>query len=69
MDARAEERETLGLISIRKYSEEWGFSANCTLQPPSIFRARRIFKAEVFSMARSSLETVWQGATTMESPV
>ncbi|MNO77091.1 hypothetical protein D3C76_681890 [compost metagenome] len=35
-EANADERDTLGFISITAYSKELGFNANCTLHPPSI---------------------------------
>ena len=35
-DANADDLDTLGFISIIAYSKEFGFSANCTLQPPTI---------------------------------
>ena len=54
---------------MRKYSEEWGLSANCTLQPPSIFSALMILMALSLSIFRSWSLSVMMGATTMESPV
>ena len=42
-DAKAEDLETLGLISITAYSNELGFKANCTLHPPSIPTAFMMF--------------------------
>ena len=67
--ARAEERDTRGFTSIRKYSLLWGFRANCTLQPPSIFSSRMILMALSFSILRSCSFRLRMGATTMLSPV
>ena len=39
------------------------------LQPPAICSLRMILRALCFSMARVEGSRVWQGATTMESPV
>ena len=69
MEARAEERDTLGFTSMTKYRKEWGSKANCTLHPPFTFRARMIRRALSRSMWYSLLVRVWLGATTMESPV
>ncbi len=49
-DARAEERETLGFISITAYSKLLGFKANWTLHPPIIPTSSMILKAEVLSI-------------------
>ena len=67
--ASAEERETRGLTSMRKYSLDSGFSANWTLQPPSIFSSRMILIALSFSIFRSWSFSERIGATTMLSPV
>ena len=48
---------------------EYGSSANCTLQPPSMPSAQMMFSAAWRSMAASSWRSVCVGATTMESPV
>ena len=69
MLANADERETRGLISMRKYSEVLGLSANCTLQPPWIFSARMILIALSLSIFMSWSLSVMIGATTAESPV
>ena len=47
LDASADERLTLGFTSITAYSKLFGFSANCTLHPPSIFKADIIFIADI----------------------
>ena len=68
-DARADERDTRGFTSIKKYLLELGSRANCTLHPPSISSSLIIFIALSFSILRSWSERVMIGATTMESPV
>ena len=43
LEARAEDRETLGLISMATMSSRWsGLTANCTLQPPAKLPMDRI---------------------------
>lgn len=69
LEASAEERLTLGFTSITQYSKLLGFNAYCTLQPPVIPSSVMIFKAEVRSIWYSLSPKVWDGATTMESPV
>ena len=51
------------------YSKLSGFSANCTLQPPSMPMALTMFKAAERSIWYSLSASVSAGATTMESPV
>ena len=67
--ARAEERLTRGLTSITQYSNDVGCRANCTLQPPRISSSFIILRAEERSIWYSLSERVWEGATTIESPV
>ena len=69
MEASADDLETLGLISITAYSNEFGFKANCTLHPPSIPTAFIILIAAVLSIWYSLSDKVWDGATTILSPV
>ena len=69
LEARAEERLTRGFTSITQYSKLSGCRAYCTLQPPVIPNSLIIFKAEVRSIWYSLSPSVWEGATTMLSPV
>ena len=51
LEAKAEERLTLGLISIATKRSEPGSMANCTLQPPAKVPIERIiFKAASLSI-------------------
>ena len=68
-DAKADDLLTLGFTSITAYSKLFGFNANCTLQPPSIFSAEIIFMLEVLNIWYSLSASVCDGATTMLSPV
>ena len=54
---------------MRKYSLLLGLSANCTLQPPSIFSSLMILMALSLSIFRSCSFSDRMGAITMESPV
>ena len=69
MDARAEERDTLGFTSITAYSKLFGFRANWQLHPPSMPSAEMILSAAERSIWNSLSAKVRVGATTMESPV
>ena len=69
LDANADDLLTLGFTSITAYSKLFGFKANCTLHPPSIFNADIIFIADVRSIWYSLSANVWDGATTILSPV
>ncbi len=69
LDASAEERETLGLTSITAYSKLFGSSANCTLQPPSIFSSSIMLKAAARNIRYSLSASVTAGAITILSPV
>ncbi len=54
---------------MTQYSKESGFNAYCTLHPPVIFNSLMMFNAELRSIWYSLSPSVWEGATTMESPV
>ena len=69
LEARAEERLTRGLTSMTQYSKDSGWRAYCTLQPPVIFSSSMILSAEGRSIWYSLSPKVWEGATTMLSPV
>ena len=69
MDASAEERLTRGFTSITQYSKLFGFNAYCTLQPPVMPSSLMMFKAEVRNIWYSLSPKVWEGATTILSPV
>ena len=69
LEASAEERDTRGLTSMTTYCAELGLSANWTLQPPTMPSASTMFSAAVRSIWYSLSARVWEGATTMESPV
>ena len=69
LDARAEERDTRGFTSITQYSKLSGFKAYCTLQPPVMPSSVIIFRAEVLRIWYSLSPRVWEGATTILSPV
>ena len=70
LDASAEERDTLGFISITTMRPSAGFTANCTLLPPvstPISRSTAMLAARMrwYSLSVS----VRAGATVMLSPV
>src|SRR5450756_426544 len=70
LDARAEERETRGFISLITMRPLYGLTANWMLEPPVSTPISRITANEVSRMIWYSLsESVWMGATVMESPV
>ena len=70
LEAKAEERLTLGFISITTCRPSWGFTANCTLEPPVstptlLMQANAASRMAWYSMS----ESVCAGATVMLSPV
>ncbi len=67
LDARADDLETLGLTSTIRYSPS--FTANWMLQPPSIPRRRMILIDALRSIWCSRSVRVWDGVTTIDSPV
>lgn len=70
LEARAEERETRGFISIMSMRPSSGLIANCTLEPPVSTPISRSTAIEASRMSWYSLSVrVWAGATVMESPV
>ena len=54
---------------MTQYSKLSGCRAYCTLQPPVIFSSLIIFSADVRSIWYSLSPKVWEGATTILSPV
>src|ERR1700751_5356373 len=69
-DARAEERETLGFISITTILPLSGLTANWMLDPPVSTPISRITANEASRIIwYSRSESVWVGATVIESPV
>ena len=69
-EASAEERETLGFISMMTRRPVAGSTANCTLDPPvSTPTRRRHAKASSRIAWYSTSVSVCAGATVMESPV
>ena len=70
LDAKAEERLTLGFISMTTCRPSSGFTANCTFEPPvSTPTLRMHAKAESRMAWYSISESVCAGATVMLSPV
>ena len=70
LEARADERETRGFISMMTRRPVAGSTANCTLDPPvSTPTRRRQANASSRIAWYSTSESVWAGATVMESPV
>ena len=67
--ASAEDRESRGFISIATYLSESGASAYCMLHSPTIPTYAVARRAAERSMWYSALSMVWDGATTMLSPV
>ncbi len=69
-DARADERDTRGFISMMTMRPVAGSTANCTLEPPV---STPIFSSTASDATRmrwySTSVRVWAGATVMESPV
>ena len=69
-DARADDRLTLGFISMTTWRPVAGSTANCTLDPPVSTPTRRsTAKAASRICWYSGSLSVWAGATVMESPV
>ena len=70
-EAKAEERDTRGLISIAMMSSfSSGLTANCTLQPPAKSPILRIIFIAISRMRWKAVsDNVIAGATVMESPV
>ncbi len=70
LDARAEERDTRGFISITTMRPSAGLTANCTLEPPVSTPISRSTAMEAVRMRWYSLSVrVRAGATVMLSPV
>ncbi len=70
LEARAEERETRGFISMTMTRPSTGFTANWMLQPPvSTPTSRMIAMPTSRSTWYSRSVSVMAGATVMESPV
>ena len=67
--ARAELRERREFSSITRNSSLFGSSANWMLHSPIIPRARTTLKEAILRMWYSLFVRVWEGATTMLSPV
>ena len=69
-DARAEERDTRGFISMMTMRPVSGCTANCTLEPPVATPTRSSTASDAARMRWYSRSvSVWAGATVMESPV
>lgn len=54
---------------MTQYSREVGLSAYCILHSPTTPKCRITFRAALRSIWYSSSGNVWEGATTIESPV
>ena len=69
-DASAEDRDTRGFISMTTISPSSGLRANCTFDPPVSTPTRRM-QANAASRISwySTSDSVWAGATVIESPV
>lgn len=68
LDARAELLERRALTSMMQYSKDDGCKAYWMLHSPTMPRWRTTLMAVSRSMWYSSLDKVWLGATTIESP-
>ena len=69
-EASADERLTRGFISMTTMSPLAGFRANCTFDPPVSTPTRRMqAKAASRIPWYSTSDSVWAGATVIESPV
>ena len=68
-EARAEERDVRGLISMMTTRPVFGSCANCTFVPPITPIASTILNASFFSRSSSALSIVRNGAAQYESPV
>ena len=70
LEARAEDRDTRGFISMIIISPLAGLRANCTLDPPVSTPISRMMAREASRIFwYSSSVRVWAGATVTESPV
>ena len=70
LEAKAEERDTRGFISMMTSRPSSGLTANCTLEPPVSTPISRRTAMEAFRINWNSLSVrVRAGATVMESPV
>ena len=70
LEASAEDRLTLGFISMTTWRPVPGSTANCTLDPPVATPTRRsTAKAASRIFWYSTSVRVWAGATVIESPV
>ena len=70
LEAKAEERDTRGFISITTMRPVSGSMANCTLEPPVSTPISRSTWMEALRSSWYSLSVrVWAGATVMLSPV
>src|SRR5574343_493735 len=70
LDASADDRDTRGFISMTIMRPFFGLIENCTLEPPvstpiSRSTARDALRSSWYSLS----DSVWLGATVMESPV
>ena len=69
-EASADERDTLGFISITSISPFSGFTANWILHPPAATPTSRMIAMAALRITwYSRSESVIAGATVMESPV
>lgn len=68
LEARAELLESRALTSMMQYSRDDGCKAYWMLHSPTMPRCRTTLMAVSLSMWYSSLDKVWLGATTIESP-
>src|SRR3989442_5142258 len=69
LDASAELLESLELTSITLNSSLFGSNANWMLHSPTMLRVRMTFCAVSLRRLYSRFVSVWEGATTMLSPV
>ena len=70
LDARADERETRGFISMTSCSPVAGSTANWMLQPPAATPISRMIRIEASRITWYSRSvSVMAGATVIESPV
>ena len=70
LDARAEDRDTRGFISMISSWPFSGLTANWTLEPPVLTPISRSTEIDAFRMTWYSLSvSVRAGATVIESPV
>jgi len=69
-DASADDRDTRGFISITTWRPVCGSTANCTFDPPVSTPTRRMQAIDASRICwYSTSESVWIGATVIESPV